>query len=126
MNLLSLQYWFDLRPEALVPAAQNLFVWFLAALAALSLIAFIVKTKASVYRGFAKRLYSFGLSNLIIGLLFLFLNYESVPFLSARFWLGLWALIMLAWLLMILNGLRAIPKQKKEREQEEERNKYLP
>jgi len=125
-NLLTLQYWFDLRPAMLVPAGQVVFTGALAALIALSIIAGLIKLRGGVYRGFWKRLYSFGLANLAIGLLLLFFNYESVPFFAARFWLGLWFLLMLAWLIKILSGLKLVARQKKERQQEEERKKYLP
>jgi hypothetical protein len=125
-NFLALNYWFDLRPEALLPAAQKIFFGLLLALAALSVLTFIMKARGGIYRGFCQRLYSFGLANTVVGALLLFLNYESVPFLAARFWLGLWFIIMLAWLIFIILGLKSISRQKKEREQEAERKKYLP
>lgn len=125
-NLLTLNYWFNLAPEAFTPLAQTLFTGFIIVLAAAALIIAIAKNHGGIYRGFFKRLYAFCLANAIIGLLFLFINYEAVPFFSARFWLGLWGLTMIAWIIPVLKNLKAIPQKKKEREQEKELKKYLP
>ncbi|MFA6194571.1 MAG: hypothetical protein WC719_02380 [Patescibacteria group bacterium] len=125
-NLLTLDYWFNLTPEAFVPLAQKSFITLVVALAAAALLIAIIKSRGGIYRGFFKRLYAFCLANAIIGLLFLFFNYEGVPFLSARFWLGLWVLMMIAWIIPVIISLKAIPQKKKEREQEENLKKYIP
>ncbi len=125
-NLLTLSYWFSLRPESLIPLAQKLFIAFIIFLAALAVVIALIKRKGGIYRGFLNRLYTFSLSNALIGLILLFFNYELVPFFSARFWLGLWVIIMIAWLITILRSLKAIPTQKKQREEELARKKYLP
>ena len=74
-NLLTLSYWFNLRPDQLTPLAQKLFIAFFVILIILTIITAILKKKGSLYRGFLKRLYNFGLSNSLIALLFLFFNY---------------------------------------------------
>lgn len=125
-NLLTLNYWFNLRPEAWLPPAQKVFIGLIIALAVAALIILITKKRTGIYRGFLKRLYAFCLTNVIIGLLFIFFNYEAVPFFSARFWLGLWALIMIVWLVFILKDLKKIPAKKKQQEQEKELKKYIP
>jgi len=125
-NLLTLNYWFNLAPEAFLPPAQKLFIAFVIALAAAALIIAIAKSRGGIYRGFFKRLYAFCLTNAAIGLLLLFFDYEAVPFLSARFWLGLWGLIMIVWIFPVLKSLKTIPQKKKERDQEQELKKYLP
>lgn len=125
-NLLTVDYWMNLAPVPLIPVAQKMFVAFIIILAAAALAIAMHKSKAGIYRGFFKRLYSFCLGNAIIGLIFLFFNYERVPFFSARFWLGIWALSMIAWIIPILKGLKEIPKKKAAREQEQEFKKYLP
>lgn len=125
-NLLTLKYWFNLRPEALSPLSQKTFIGGIILLAALALIIAIIKNRGGIYRGFFKRLYTFCFANAIIGLMLLFFNYEIIPFFSARFWLGLWALIMIGWLVFILRGLKAIPEKKRQLEQEKELKKYIP
>lgn len=125
-NLLTLDYWFNLTPEAFIPLAQKAFIVLVVALAAAALLIAIIKSRSGIYRGFFKRLYAFCLANAIIGLLLLFFNYETVPFFSARFWLGLWALAMIVWIIPVLISLKAIPQKKREREQDENLKKYIP
>ena len=125
-NLLTWQFWFNLRPDQLMPIAQkSLFALFII-LVVLTIVIAILKKKSSIYRGFLKKLYNFCLSNSILALLFLFFNYEVIPFFSARFWLGLWALMMIIWLFFILKSLTKIGSQKKQLEKERELKKYLP
>jgi hypothetical protein len=125
-NLLTLNYWFAIRPESLVPMADKIFLAVIALLL-ISTIAFaFLRNKPGIYRGFAKKFYTFSFSNSIIGLLLYFFNYEAAPFLSSRFWLALWLIGMAAWKISILSHLKDIPGQKKKLEQEKEFNKYLP
>ncbi len=125
-NLLTIRFWFNLRPESLIPLTQNMFLGLIAFLILVSIILIFIKRKPGLYRGFFKKLYTFCLSNAFIGAILFFFNYEIIPFFSARFWLGLWALVMIAWLALILKKLRKIPKQKKQQEVDKELNKYLP
>ncbi len=125
-NLLTWKYWFALKPESLSSLGFYVFWGLLALLFLLTIALAIVKKKAGIYRGLLNRLYSFSLGNFIIGLVIIGLNYEAVPFLSARFWIGLWVIGLLVWLGFILKGLRKIPIQKKELEAEKEKRKYLP
>ena len=57
-NLLTLSYWFNLRPDQLTPLAQKLFIAFFVILIILTIITAILKKKGSLYRGFLKRLYN--------------------------------------------------------------------
>ena len=125
-NLLTWRYWFTLRPESLSTLAQNCFVAFLIILVLIAFFVALAKRKGGIYRGFFRRVYSFCLSNAVIGLVFLFFNYEMVPFFTARFWLALWAIVMVVWFVFIIKKLKTIPEQKKMREQEKELKKYLP
>lgn len=125
-NLLTGQYWFNLRPESLTPLAQKLFISGLILLVIIAIIVNIIKKRGGLYRRFFRKLYNFCWGNFFIGLLFLFFNYEQALFLSARFWLGLWGLTMLVWLIIILKKLKTIPIQKKQLAQAQELKKYLP
>lgn len=125
-NLLTWHFWFNLRPEPLVSYAQKSFIALFFILIILSILTALLKKRSSIYRGFLKRLYNFCLSNSLIALILLFCNYEVIPFFSARFWLGLWAIMMLIWLGFILKSLSKIGLQKKQLEQERELKKYLP
>ena len=125
-NLLTLNYWFDLRPETLIPYAQKAFIGLIALFIILAIFVIIIKKRGGIYRGFLKRLYSFFWSNAIIGLVLFFFNYEMVPFFSARFWLGLWLIMMAIWIFFILKKLKTIPQQKRQLEQEKKLKKYIP
>ncbi len=125
-NFLTWNYWFNLRPEALIPLAQHLLLTIIVILALATIVIAIVRNKTGIYHGFLNRLYTFSFINIALALLLFFANQEFVPFFSARFWLGAWALLMLVWLLLILRKLKDIPIQKKQLEQEKELKKYLP
>ncbi|MFZ4632208.1 MAG: hypothetical protein ACOYL8_03335 [Patescibacteria group bacterium] len=125
-NLLSWSFWFTLRPESLTTLNQKLFIALIAFLVISSIVIFLIKRKGGIYRGFFNKLYGFCLSNSLIGLILFFFSYELVPFFSARFWLGLWALIMLTWFIFIIKKLKVIPLNKKELDREKELKKYIP
>jgi len=125
-NLLTLKYWFTLRPETLNPLASKIFIAALLALIVLSVLFLWLKTRKGLYRHLFRKLYNFSLSNALIGLLLLFFNYENAIFFSARFWLLLWLIIMIIWLLSILKDLKKIPSLKQKNSAEEIYKKYLP
>jgi len=125
-NLMTWKFWFALRPESLTTLALNLFIGLLVVLTVLAFLIALIKKKAGIYRGLYKKLYNLCIGNTIIGLIFLFFNYEMVPFFSARFWLALWAIEMIVWLMFILRKIKKIPLLKKQKAQEKELNKYLP
>lgn len=125
-NLLTWSFWFTLRPESLIPTTQKLFIGLLIAFTLAALIIALLKRKSGIYRGFFKSLYNFLLSNVVIGFILFFCNYEMVPFFSARFWLAIWFITMLIWLFFVVKKLKAIPLYRKENEKEQELKKYLP
>lgn len=125
-NLMTWRFWFALRPESLIPAIQKGFAILLISFVVIAFFMLLAKKRGGIYRGFFKRLYAFFLSNAFIGGILFFLNYELVPFFSARFWLAIWGITMLAWLALILKKLRLIPIQKRKQEQDKELKKYLP
>ncbi|MCX6797952.1 MAG: hypothetical protein NTX66_01890 [Candidatus Falkowbacteria bacterium] len=125
-NLLTLKYWFTLRPEPLSSQANWLFIATVLLLILLSAIFLWLKMKPGLYRTIFKKLYNFSLGNAVIGLLFLFFNYENATFFSARFWLLAWLLLMIVWLISILKELKRIPAKKRQISQEQVYKKYLP
>jgi len=125
-NLLTWHYWFNLRPEPFLPHITQAFFIFLIILLVFTIISGIKQGKKSLYRHFWKRLYMFSLSNLVIGVILFFFNYEGAAFLSSRFWLALWLIIMILWMWPIIKSLRMIPVNKKKFEKEQELKKYIP
>ncbi len=125
-NLLTWQYWFNLQPDPFLSLPWNIFIGSIVFLFAATILLAIIKIKPSVYRGFFKRLYILTLTNALLGLMFLFFNYEQVPFFSARFWFLIWAAASLTWLFFLLKGFGSIAKKKQELTEEQERKRYLP
>jgi hypothetical protein len=126
-NLLSLKFWFNLRPGALLPVYQKAFIIFILSLVIFYFFSrFFTGRKKGLYTFLWRRLQSFSLANAIIGLVLLFFSYELIPFLSSRFWFLLWAIIMLVWLVFVGKSLLAIPDKKKKFEEEKEYKKYIP
>ncbi len=126
-NLLSLKFWFDLRPDSLLPSSERIFVSIIFVL----IVGFVVfwflkKKKKGLYTPFFDKLYNFSAINAFIGLIIWFLNYELIPFLSARFWFLLWGASMVIWLVFIFKDLKKVPARKKELEEEKEFKRYIP
>jgi hypothetical protein len=125
-NLLTWRFWFNLRPESLLPLFTNLFLGLLALLLIATIFTALKQRRKSLYKNFWKRSYGFSLGNLLIGAVLFFFNYERAAFLSARFWLALWVIVMIAWLIPIIKSYRRVPLQKKKIEKEQEFKKYIP
>lgn len=126
-NLLTINFWFKMRPGALLPVYQKAFIIFVIILG-LSILVFTIleKRKKGPYSRVWKKLRSFSLGNVIIGLIILFFTYEMVPMLSARFWFLVWGIEMAIWLFFIARVVLEIPKKKEEIEKHKEFNKYIP
>ena len=62
-----------------------------------------------------------------VALILFFFRYEAVPFLSRRFWYGLWCVGIIIWIVFILRyWLKEVPRQRQERIAKERLKKYLP
>lgn len=125
-NLLNLSFWFDLRPPALLPIFNYLFIAFIVLLLILMIASFKLKDKKKAYKGVFISLYNFSFTNTIIGLIFLFFNYQRVPFLAARFWFLFWAILIIVWLYFIYKKIKKVPILREKLQAQEEFNKYLP
>lgn len=126
MSLLSLSFWFNLRPGSMAQIYSYLLMGLIVLLFILAIIFFVAKRKKSLYKKMLSNLYDFSVSSAFIGLLLLFFNYEIVPFFSARFWFLLWLIVSIIWLYYILKELKKIPARKKQLEETDEIKKYLP
>jgi len=127
-NFLTLNFWFSLRPGAFIGSSLKIVLGFILLLIILAVIAGIGKKRwaKSLYAGLWSGLYNFFLTNAIVGLILTFFNYEMVPFLSARFWFLLWAIVLIAWLVFIYRAVAKIPQKKARLEKEREFKKYIP
>jgi len=126
-NILTLKMWFNIHPGNLTNGATIVILFILLALFISSIIFWILKKKKNnIYFRIWKKLYFFGVSNFIIGMLLYFFAYELLPFLSMRFWFLLWWVGMLAWTVHIFRIFKEIPKIKALRAKEDEYKKYIP
>ena len=127
-NFLTWNFWFSARPGAFIGFSLKIVLSFIFLLIILSIVSGIIKNRwfKSLYSSFWSGLYAFFLTNVIIGLLLTFFNYEMVPFLSARFWFLLWVISMLVWLFFIYRIIIKIPVKRTQLEREKEFKKYLP
>ena len=125
--LLSFNYWLNLRPGELSAPGLRYFSAFLVIIFAAAFIFWLLKKRRKgPYNRIWRKLHSFSVSNLIIGLFVLFFFFEAVPFLSARFWLLVWGLGLAVWLFFIGRAMTHIPEMREERQKEEEYRKYIP
>ena len=127
-NFLTLNFWFSARPGAFSGISLKIVLSFIVLLIILSIVSGVIKKRWSkgLYSSFWNGLYTFFISNAIVGLLLTFFNYEMVPFLSARFWFLLWAIGMLVWLFFIFKIVIKIPEKRARLEKEKEFKKYIP
>jgi len=105
---------------------RDIFIALLIILTLAAVYFFMVKKKKGLYRNFFSKIYNFCISNVIIGLLLLFFNYEIVPFFSAYFWYLIWFISSVWWFIVIMLNLKKIASRKKELAQKDEITKYLP
>lgn len=125
-SILTLQFWFNLRPGSMETAPKIFLLIFLIFLLLVSIIFFVAKRKKSFYKPAFSSLYNFSLSNLVIGSALLFFNYELVPFFSAYFWYLIWFLVFIWWLIGILKKIKRLLIKKREVREEDTIKKYLP
>jgi phosphoglycerol transferase MdoB-like AlkP superfamily enzyme len=126
-NFFDYHYWFNLRPTSLAGGMQKYFLILVVLFLVFTLLLAFLKSKnKNLYSRILRKLYTFFLTNFIIGLLLLFFTYEMVPFLSSRFWFLLWAAGIILWLYFILKEFVKVPKIKEELAKEKEFKKYIP
>lgn len=125
-NLFRIDYWTDLRPRYFDENVAYIFIAALIATLVAAVIIFFLKRRGGIYKHILSRVYSLLLSNFIVGALLFFFRFELVPFLSARFWAGIWVIVVIAWTYFTIKEAKKIPAKRKAFEAEKEKNKYIP
>ncbi|RLC38266.1 hypothetical protein DRH27_02680 [Candidatus Falkowbacteria bacterium] len=126
-NLLDYKFWINLRPGSLTPLVLKAIIIFIFCLAVLAFVFYLlISRKQRLFYQVWVKLYLFSLGNFIIGLFLLFFSYELIPFLSARAWLLLWGIGMIAWLIFVGLAIAKLPKIKKDIAEKNEYEKYIP
>jgi len=127
-NLLTFKYWFNFNPGNFLPVVERTLQIIIVILIILTLIFALMKSRLrkNIYVRLWQGLYYFSLTNAIIGSVLLFFNYETLPFLSARFWLLFWSVSMIIWLVYIYKLIISLAKKKIMLEKEKQLKKYIP
>ncbi len=126
-NLLSFSFWFDLRPPALLPVFNKIFIILIIFLLVLSVVFwYLKKEKKGGARNILENYYYFFVVNTLFGVIFYFLNYELIPFLSSRFWFLLWGLEMVVWIYFIYKMKNTLSEKREQGVEEKEYKKYIP
>ncbi len=125
-NLFNLSYWLDLQPPYLSVSGQQIFLTIVLFFFLSAVVLLIFKKRAGLYRKILNDLYALSLGNFVITSLLFFFRYETIPFLSGRFWLALWIISLAIWLYFSLKDLRKIPEKRKALKEIKEKNKYIP
>jgi DNA integrity scanning protein DisA with diadenylate cyclase activity len=126
LNLLTLKYWFNLKPESFSSVANIIILSFFGLLLISTIVFFVLKNRKGIYKKLFNKLYEFSFINLIIGLLLFFFSWQQVSFLSARFWYMLWLIIFVVWFIEIIKKSGRISDLKEKRQKRKEFEKYLP
>ncbi|MCX6793338.1 MAG: hypothetical protein NTY12_04945 [Candidatus Falkowbacteria bacterium] len=127
-NLISLSFWFNSRPEPVTIVGQKV----LAIIAIVSLVLYIVvilraySHKLAIYKSSIDKLLPFFITNIIITVYIVFVNYELIPVLRARLWYIIWFIVVAFWLFLIVKDFFRKTKRRESLSKEAELKKYLP
>ena len=121
-NLFTLNFWFNYHAIDMLPVSKIVFLVFVVLLFSAAIIFFFLRKRNAFYR----RWYGFSSTNTVIGVFFGFLNYQLVPFWSARIWLLLWSLCMILWVVSIFRRYQHGLKRRAELRLGSENKKYYP
>lgn len=127
-NLLTLKFWFSVRPGDLSAQGQFGLVIFAAILLSVGFYSWWWRKQntKSLYRKAYGRAMTFGFTNLAINLLLLFFEYEAVPVLSMRFWPLVWLIAMIIWAWLISKDVQKIPQIQSQIAEQQKLKKYIP
>lgn len=130
MNLLSLNFWFQMQPPMFLPWVSIFFLVVFSALVIVGIIAKIYAVKSNqekLTRRAVQRAGNLLLTMGLIGLLIWFFTFENVPILSMRIWLLVWLGSAIAWAWSIIRYVRVeIPAKHSMQAERDRMNKWLP
>lgn len=126
-QIFSLKYLINTSPGGFSLTSYKLFAIFFVLLILIYITTiFLEKRQMGLYFKILKKVRSFSLSNLLIGLALLFFSFELIPILSARFWYVIWLALMIFWIYLIIKEYLKIPDKKQKIIEAKEFKKYLP
>jgi len=130
MNLIRLDYWFNIRPLFFRPMTFKIFMIVSLLVIVAGIILSILQSRQAKNKlqkktigNFSTWFYTFGIINLI----YIFLRQQRAPYLSLRFLYLLWFIASVIWLGFLFKFMLIdAPKKVKEQQQKAEFEKYLP
>ncbi len=125
-NLFSSSYWFELMPGPLGQSGKFFFLVLLLVFLIGAIATAIGKKRTKLYKRTLIRAYDFFAGNFVLAIIFFFFRYETLPFLSGRFWLAAWFLLIIGWFYFIIKDLKGLPEKRKEAELRKMKEKYIP
>lgn len=131
-KFISLNYWFETRPNTISPEVINIMLIMLLLVLGLFVITKIlvkveVKRKNIILSRYYKKWSNLWLTLLIVSAFLTFFRYEGIPFLSGRFWFAVLYLGIIVWVgFLVFYYFKRIPKQKNEVSEKSDFDKYLP
>ncbi|MFH1412927.1 MAG: hypothetical protein ABIG10_02765 [bacterium] len=127
MNILSLAYWFNTRPEPFTSWTQLVLIILTALLIAAAVWTRIkANKKQAVYKKLWEKSFNFFLTHAIIGILLAFFNFQAVPILMAKFWYALWLIFAIIWIVFFILFITKRIARKAELKKQKEFEKYIP
>ncbi|PIT87924.1 MAG: hypothetical protein COU31_00365 [Candidatus Magasanikbacteria bacterium CG10_big_fil_rev_8_21_14_0_10_40_10] len=127
-NLYHIDYWFGQPGAADGQALYFFMLVFLLLIAGgigirIAVFYLADRIRQIIFRKFG----AYGMTMGVLGIIWLFVRQQNVPFLSMRFWLLCWLLLAVWWLIKILEYIvLRVPAIKKEKAERERVQKYLP
>jgi len=91
-SLLTLDYWFG-QPPSFRSTTLLVYLLVLGLLFLLGIVCKVIASKQTlpgVRRSLFRRFGTWAIIGALLGMMFVFFRYEYIPFLSNRFWFGLW------------------------------------
>ena len=125
-NLFTLNYWFELMPGVIGNSGKIFFLSLIIIFLLGAVLSSFYRRKGRLFKKTFSRLYDFFAGNFVLAIIFFFFRYETIPFLSARFWLALWFILIIGWLYFILKDLKGLDEKREEEKKRKEKEKYLP
>lgn len=121
--IFSKSYLFDFTPTT----KSKLYIPLLILFSVMLLLSAGISLQRTEFKNFTKRFFIPLLATSILGFIYLFARYESLPYLSSRFFLALILFIFLLWtVIQLVILILTMPKEIKKSRSEERYQKYLP
>ena len=127
-QFLTMDFWFNPRPEALSPHNQSitLIIAIVVLIVGISTNYNFFVPSLKKHLTIIKKFSTLLITNSLVLFYMWFLNNQIVPILRAWAWFGFFVLIDIAWIIYIIFSIRNLLKRRINRSREAEIKKYIP